>query len=221
MAKKIKEEKPKKAKGLWAKIFAVQQDAGNVKMLGINEFQNYTYAKEKDYLEDIKPLLGKNNLLILQEVVEHEERDVVTQSGKTEHLVNIAVDFTIIDIETEENITLPFRGSGQDATDKALPKAHTMANKYFLAKTFLIETIEDPDTEARKGKGKGQDATDKRTPSPIDMEKVKKMIKTSTEAGKLIDAAENIKNSTNYTPAQKKELNLLISHRVDEINNQK
>lgn len=226
-AKKTKKPATSKApKGLWAKIGAVQQNVQVVAKLGLNDFHKYKYAYERDYIAEIKPLLGAEGLVIVQTVKNCAERDVQTSKGATENRATVTVAYTIRDTETGQGHTVTFVGQGQDATDKAIPKALTMANKYFLAKTFQVETSDDAENEssaernATKGKGK-QEYNRPDESIEVKFQRAKTLLANINDSGKLLEAAEGIKESNIYNAEQKKQLNLIISRKIDEIDNPK
>lgn len=216
----------KKPKGLWAKIMAVQQNVQVVAKLGFNDFHKYKYAYERDYIAEIKPLLGTEGLVIMQTVENAQERDVQTAKGATENRVTVHVAYTILDTETEEAHIVRFVGQGQDAGDKAFPKALTMANKYFLAKTFQVETGDDAENEgnlehAKAPKGKNAPVV-QNTPDEsvaVKFERAKQLLRNIGDANKLLEALEGIKESKIYNAEQKAELSKLISNKLDEIDN--
>lgn len=226
--KKVEPKAPQAPKGLWAKIANVQQNVQVVAKLGLNDFHKYKYAYERDYIAEIKPLLGAEGLVIVQTVKNCVERDVTTSKGATENRATVTVAYTIRDTETGQGHTVTFVGQGQDATDKAIPKALTMANKYFLAKTFQVETSDDAENESsaerNTPKGKGGKTNDYNRPDEsvdVKFQRAKTLLANINDTGKLLEAAEGIKESKIYSAEQKKELNLIISRKIDEIDNPK
>lgn len=220
-----KKPAPKAPKGLWAKIMAVQQNVQVVAKLGFNDFHKYKYAYERDYIAEIKPLLGTEGLVIVQTVKHAVERDVQTAKN-IENRVTIHVAYTIRDVETNQAHTVCFVGQGQDVGDKAFPKALTMANKYFLAKTFQVETGDDAENEgniehAKTPKGKNAPVV-QNTPDEsvaVKFERAKALLRNIGDANKLLEALEGIKESKIYNAEQKAELSKLISNKLDEIDN--
>ncbi len=99
------------------------------------------------------------NFDALEEIVTDEEfRTVVDISykfrgkdGKEGILRRPVCEFTLWDIDTGEGLTSRVPGEAMDwGGDKAIWKAYTGAEKYFLMKPFLIPTCDDPDSEGVK-----------------------------------------------------------------------
>lgn len=210
-----KKAAPKKPKGLWAKVLEVQQGVQVVAKLGHNDFHKYNYAKERDIIAEVKPLLGKHGLVLYLTIKSEERTDVQTSKGNTEYQVKVCVAYTIRDVETGQGHTVNFYGYGQDAADKALPKAYTMANKYFLQKFFQLETSDDAeDSKADKNR----DSAPEESPA-VKFEKAKALINNLNDSAKLFEVLEGIKDSKIYNKDQKAQLSKIISAKIDEIDN--
>lgn len=66
-------------------------------------------------------------------------------------LATVEVVITLLDVETENSLTIRGVGSGMDKGDKAVAKAQTMAVKYAWKNTLLIaDSGDDPDAAAPK-----------------------------------------------------------------------
>lgn len=123
---------------IYSKLLAVIDEIKTVGKNGENTHQNYNYAMEKDLLDEVKPLLLKHGLIIHPTVLE-QRRDGA--------LATVKMEFRIVLAETKEELKSIFYGEGQDKGDKATYKAYTGAVKYFLMKTFLIPTGDDPEQD--------------------------------------------------------------------------
>lgn len=146
------EEEPIPSMTLLDKIRSVQQDILYVQKTGFNSFNKYSYAKEEDYLGQIKPILGKHGLVILS-TIQEDSIERYTHKNKDGREVNatsarVKMLFTISDGKDE--YVCSFIGYAQDDGDKALYKAITGCVKYFLSKEFLIATGDDPEEEEQK-----------------------------------------------------------------------
>ncbi|MDZ4231643.1 MAG: ERF family protein [Candidatus Pacearchaeota archaeon] len=207
-------EPTKRTKNIYEKIFAVQQQVATVLKLGHNDFHKYNYAYERDIIAEIKPLLGEQKLLILNTGEERviEETQVIEGKIVGGDKVFVSVRYKIVNIENPTEVVEGIGyGEGKDSGDKATPKALTMALKYYLSKTFLIETGDDAENE-RKGQGGASQ------PSTEQMyETASLMIKSSRNIDGLMETAGNINKSKKYTKKQKDDLSKLIKERVDEL----
>ncbi len=192
-----------KKMSLIEKIFMVQQEVGIAQKSGENIHNHYKYAKELDIISTVKPILGKYRLAITHTTVSRE----VVEKTKT-----YGINFTIHNIDGNETKDTLIYGEGEEKAGStvATPIAYTMALKYFLAKTFLIETGDDAEIEKRKaGKGETQDQK---------FEKAKKMIENTKQAGiaGLIEYAETKLPKSAFTKEQKAELTALINSKADQ-----
>ena len=127
-----------------AAIGKVMAGVGFVQKAGKNEFHGYKYATEGDAINGLRPHLIENGLVIVSDVLECKGPD---EHGNT----TVRVAYTIFH-ETGESLTCHFFGCGNDRNkngvgDKGLYKALTGANKYFLLKTFQLETGDDPERD--------------------------------------------------------------------------
>lgn len=116
------------------------QEGVSVTKNGYNSFQKYKYSTESDILEVIKDKLVKHNLVITNSVENLQQVGDIT---------NVSMKFTLVDIDSGEYASFTYWGSGQDKGDKGLYKAYTGAMKYFLSKTFLISTDDDPENDSK------------------------------------------------------------------------
>ena len=219
--KKTTPKKEKKPVGLWTKIMKVQQNAQVVAKMGFNDFHKYKYAFEKDHIAEIKPLLGAEGLVLYLTTILEEQTAVTVKNGSTEYQVRVGVKYTIRDTETGQGHSVIFYGRGQDAGDKALPKAYTMANKYFLQKFFQLETADDDAETTNSGDKKGGAAAQPEETTEQKFEKAKRMISNISNENSLLDALEGVKGSKTYNKEQKAELSQIISKKIDEIESAK
>ena len=129
------------------KFVEVMRECSHVAKNGTNEFYKYKYATAVDVLEKVNASLTKHglasvvtpNLLSLQQVT--------TAKGNIEQLATVEVTVTLIDSDSGETLTLKGLGSGQDAGDKSVAKAQTMALKYCYLNSLAIATNDDPEAD--------------------------------------------------------------------------
>jgi hypothetical protein len=121
-----------------------------------------------------------------------------------------------------QKVEADFYGVGQDQGDKAMPKAITMATKYFVHKFFLIATSDDAEVDNRKPEkpaGKAVPAAQVAQDTQGNFEKAKIMVKRLDSSAAIFESLEKLKASSNFNAEQKKELNTILSQRLDEIEN--
>lgn len=142
---------PNKGQRVAQKILAIMKDVTRVEKDGYNIIQKYQYVSEGGMLEAIRGKIIEHGLVVIPTQLsclsqhytftgkEGNPRDVIMTETCTE--------YTIIDTDSGDSLTVKFFGQGMDSGDKAVYKATTGANKYFLMKTFMIPTGDDPEDE--------------------------------------------------------------------------
>ncbi|WP_196599246.1 ERF family protein [Pectinatus frisingensis] len=129
------------------KLIEIMKDCAYVTKNGINNFHNYKYATSADVLEKINTAMVKQGIcsIAIPEIISIDE--VTTAKGNTEKLATVKISITLMDKDSDENITITGLGSGQDAGDKAVMKAQTAAIKYAYMLSFAIATGDDPEAD--------------------------------------------------------------------------
>lgn len=138
------------------KIAKIIGALGNVPKNGRNSFHKYDYVMEADLTRALAPLLSEHNVAFFPSVVEVTETPG-KGSKQQDTLATVTLEITIVDGESGDTMVVRWRGQGMDSGDKAYYKAYTGAIKYFLMKTFLVDTGDDPEID--------QDAAPTRAPS--------------------------------------------------------
>lgn len=148
---------PDAPRGLIRKLAEVMAAVERVPKRGRNEFHRYDYATEADIVATVRDELSKRGVMLIPAVQNHERHElrdgIDSKTGKDkprDPVTILHMTFTFVDGETGERETHPWLGAGQDGGDKGVYKAMTGAAKYFLMKTFLMPTGDDPETEGKK-----------------------------------------------------------------------
>ena len=131
------------------KFVEVMRDCSHVAKNGTNSFHQYKYATAADVLEKVNASLTKHNLASVVTPSLLSVQEVSTAKGNIERLATVEVSVMLIDSESGESLTLKGLGSGQDAGDKALAKAQTMALKYCYLSSLAIATGDDPEADSK------------------------------------------------------------------------
>lgn len=133
-------------KSLVTKLAEVMAAVERIAKRGRNDHFKYDFATEADIAAAIRKELSSRQVMLIPAVT-GEARVVVgkTSSGAEKALTQIDMLFTFMDGESGEQIERPWKGVGIDSEDKGLYKAMTGGEKYFLLKTFLIPTGDDPE----------------------------------------------------------------------------
>jgi hypothetical protein len=132
-------------KKLVSKLAKVMQEVKYIQKRGINKHFGYKYATEADVNEKVREELANQNVIMLPSMKSHSLRETKTKNGNTEYIACVDMDFTFVDGETGESLTISMSGEGQDNGDKAIYKAISGTQKYALMKVFMIPTGNDPE----------------------------------------------------------------------------
>lgn len=134
-------------KSLVQKLAEVMGEVERVAKSGRNEFHRYDYATEADIVASVRGGMAARGVMLIPSIekIEWTER---AMSGKAPmKIATLTVKFTFLDGDSEQKIEFFGMGQGEDASDKAIYKAMTGAEKYALLKTFLIPTGDDPEED--------------------------------------------------------------------------
>lgn len=131
------------------KFVEVMRECSHVVKTGTNDFHRYKYATANDVLEKVNASLTRHGIASIVTPALLNVQEVTTAKGNTERLATVEVTVTLIDSESEESFAIKGLGSGQDAGDKALAKAQTMALKYAYLASLAIATGDDPEADSK------------------------------------------------------------------------
>jgi hypothetical protein len=138
---------PQLSGALAKKLAAVMGAVKRVPKTGHNAFHGYDYATEADIVAAIRDELAQRHVILLPAILART-REPVGEKGQV--LTHLDMEFTFIDGESGERETRPWLGAGTDKEDKGAYKAMTGGEKYFLLKTFLVPTGDDPEQDSQQ-----------------------------------------------------------------------
>lgn len=107
---------------------------------GYNKHHDYYYLTEKDIIDTMRTHLINNSIHLVM-----KELDI---SNPEDRITRVTYEFTLIDLETGDFDVTHMSGDGYDSTDKGVYKACTGALKYFLLRTFMIASEDDPEKDS-------------------------------------------------------------------------
>lgn len=117
-----------------------------------NKTQGFKYRGIDDVMNTLQPLLSKNKVFIVPQILEQNREERITNKGGNliYSICKIKYIFYAEDGTYIEAVTV---GEGMDSGDKATNKAMAIAMKYALFQVFCIPTEEmkDPDGETPEG----------------------------------------------------------------------
>ena len=131
------------------KFVEVMRECSHVVKTGTNDFHRYKYATANDVLEKVNGSLTRHGIASIVTPALLSVQDITTAKGNTERLATVEVTVTLIDSESGETFAIKGLGSGQDAGDKSLAKAQTMALKYAYLASLAIATGDDPEADSK------------------------------------------------------------------------
>lgn len=112
---------------------------------GYNPHFEYRYVREDTLTEQIRPLLAKWGLSLVFGAEKVEDLATGDDRGTW---TRVWCRFTLFDCDGHEfSVLCPGEGTDAKHPDKALYKAMTGSTKYFLYKTFLVSTGDDPERD--------------------------------------------------------------------------
>jgi hypothetical protein len=129
------------------KLAEVRRRIGYVQKRGHNELFNYSYVTAADIAGAVGDILAELGVVVVPrlESIAHEPAPSGRIDG--ERLTRVVMNYSFVDVDTAEEITVKVAGEGLDAGDKAPYKAMTGALKYALLQSFLLATGDDPEDE--------------------------------------------------------------------------
>lgn len=150
---------------IYKKLLAAQKAVGYVAKNGKNTFQNYEYATESDIIDAVKSAYLDAGLVVITSTdseIGHFEASGARGERYTCRWAKVRLSYEVVDADTGDKITGAFDGYAEDKGDKAIYKATTGANKYFLMKCFGVATGDDPENEQTVPVKKSQQDAEKK-----------------------------------------------------------
>ena len=179
-----------------------------------NKTQGFKYRGIDDVMNTLQPLLSKNKVFIVPQILEQTREERTTNKGGNliYSICKIKYIFYAEDGTSIEAITI---GEGMDSGDKATNKAMAIAMKYALFQVFCIPTEEmkDPDEETPEGsKPKNQ------LISAEDAKRLKEMMEAKgLNVQALLQKNYNLNNTTELNSEQYAKIMIAIKDIPNKI----
>lgn len=122
--------------------------------LSVNGQVRYKFARNEDVADAIRLAMAEEHLGLFVSVdrVERDVYDAFYSNGKSvKNRTTVYFTFTFVDGDSGAERSVSWVGEAEGGDDKAISKAATMAEKYFLLKTFILSTGDEPDPDASGG----------------------------------------------------------------------
>lgn len=129
--------------GLHSKIAEVSAAISHVEKKGRNDFHKYDYAQAADVYAAVRDEFSSRGVTVVPAITSVD----VTEMGKNK-MVSAAMEITLTDSESGEQMVVPWHGIGEDTGDKAIYKALTGSLKYFYIQLLSLPTGDDPEDDA-------------------------------------------------------------------------
>lgn len=157
---------------IYQSITKIMEEVPSIGKTQRNKTQGFMYRGIDDVMNALQPLLAKNKVFIVPEILEQTREERTTSKGVNliYSICKIKYKFYAEDGSSVEAITI---GEGMDSGDKATNKAMAIAMKYALFQVFCIPTDEmkDPDSETPEQSTKKNNAKTVLKPNNEDGEK--------------------------------------------------
>ena len=157
---------------IYQSITKIMEEIPSIGKTQRNKTQGFMYRGIDDVMNALQPLLAKNKVFIVPEILEQTREERTTSKGGNliYSICKIKYKFYAEDGSSVESITI---GEGMDSGDKATNKAMAIAMKYALFQVFCIPTDEmkDPDSETPEQSTKKNNAKTVLKPNNEDGEK--------------------------------------------------
>lgn len=188
---------------IYQSITKIMEEVPSIGKTQRNKTQGFMYRGIDDVMNALQPLLAKNKVFIVPEILEQtrEERTASKGGNLIYSICKIKYKFYAEDGSSVEAITI---GEGMDSGDKATNKAMAIAMKYALFQVFCIPTDEmkDPDSETPEQSTKKSSVTDNKI-SEADAKKVEAMMKEmGWNVEELLQKNYKISKTTDLTASQ-------------------
>lgn len=145
---------------IYESITKIMEEVPAIGKNQINAQQKFKFRGIDDVMNALQPLLAKNKVFIVPEILEQTREERTT--------CKIKYKFYAEDGSSIEAVTI---GEGMDSGDKATNKAMAIAMKYALFQVFCIPTEEmkDPDGETPDESRKKEEHEEKIMEEELDM----------------------------------------------------
>ncbi len=148
-----------------AAMLAIMDEIGPITKARRNEHQGFSFRGIDDVYDALHPLLVKNGVLCVPNVLKVQTEEYQTGKGTVMHRTLVTVEHRFY-AKDGSFIAATTLGEASDAQDKSAAKAQSVAYKYAMFETFCIPLGEpDPDANNPDGPGSAR-ATGKRVGGP-------------------------------------------------------
>lgn len=136
------------ANQIYAAISAAMSEIGAIGKEKKNQTRGFKYRGVDDVMNALQPVLIKNHIFVVPEVMEQTREERATSKGGALTYSILKIKYTFF-AEDGSSVSAVVIGEGMDSGDKASNKAMSVAFKYACFQVLCIPTEEmkDPDSE--------------------------------------------------------------------------
>ena len=150
---------------LFLKLAAVMGEIGSIPKAGTNSHFNYKFVTADAVADKVRTLLSQHKVAFFAAIVGKnlveirkttEKAD--SKTGEINRMTTISMrwvvdfEFTFADGESGACQSSLWTAEADSSDDKGINKCATAAEKYFLLKTFVVTSADEPDADADGGK---------------------------------------------------------------------
>lgn len=132
---------------IYSAISSCMAEIGAVEKGQRNKQQGFMYRGIDDVMKALQPLLVKNKIFIVPEVLEKTREERKARSGGNLISTIMRVKYTFY-ADDGSSVSATVVGEGMDSGDKSANKAMSVALKYAILQVFCIPTEENDDPDA-------------------------------------------------------------------------
>lgn len=134
-------------KAIYQKIANILKETKAITKSEKNQQQGFKFRGIDNVMNELHELFAKNEVFILQEVIDFTTENRPTKSGGTNTFTRATIKFIYVTTDGSSVQTINV-GEAMDSGDKGMNKAMSIALKYSLLQMFLIPTEEQKDPDA-------------------------------------------------------------------------
>lgn len=148
---------------LYAKMAQIMAEINYLPKSATNTHFNYKYTPDVVVYDKCRELLAAKGIALFASMTGVEQTFSTKTNAKGQEIGEwhslVHFEFMLVDSESGETKTCTWSAEANDGQDKGINKCATAALKYWLLKTFIISTGDDPEAEISA-------PTPKTTPKP-------------------------------------------------------
>ncbi|RKW22485.1 MAG: hypothetical protein D8B53_05780 [Corynebacterium sp.] len=130
------------AKGIAHKLALASKEIGAVGKWGQNQHQRYNFRGIEHVINAVHPVFSRLGIVIKVKVLDWKYEVATTSKGAGQIRVRLLVEYTFIDGESGDELSVTVPAEAFDTSDKATSKAISVALRTALTQVLYIPTAE-------------------------------------------------------------------------------